>query len=65
MTAKPPAYRGYHIQYDPPPIPIRNADWQFHHDDYDGAEDSRDPRCGFAASEAECREQIDWIEDEL
>jgi hypothetical protein len=31
------SYRDWRITYDPPPIPVRNCDWQFWHDDYDGA----------------------------
>src|SRR5258708_28381816 len=30
-------YRRWAIHYDPPPIPTRNCDWHFEHDDYDGA----------------------------
>lgn len=62
-------YRGYHIYYDPPPIPVRTCDWHFVHDDYDGApndydEGPADHRCGSAASEQACREEIDALEDE-
>ena len=55
-------YRGYHIRFDPPPIPIREFDWQWHHDDFDGAPDGNDNRCGASASieaaEAAIDEQI-------
>jgi hypothetical protein len=52
-------YRGYVIVNDPPPIPSRDHDWQFAHEDYDGPEDNR---CGTApsleAAKAEIDEQI-------
>ena len=63
------AYRGWWITYDPPPIPVRTCDWQYWHDDYDGApmygdEGPADNRCGSAASEADARAEIDaWIEE--
>lgn len=63
-------YRGYNIRYDPPPIPIRTCDWQFEHEDYDGApmnfgEGPADHRSGFGPSAAACREMIDeMIADE-
>ena len=57
-------YKGYSILYDPPPIPLRNMGWQFYHDDYDGAPDSNDGRSGSGASIADCKEQIDEMEDE-
>lgn len=53
-------YRNYRIYYDPPPIPIRNCDWHFVHDDYD----LDDPRHGHCASAAECRREIDWLCEE-
>lgn len=55
-------YRGYRIEYDPKPIPAScGVDWSFVHQDYDGPEDRR---CGCAASESACREEIDMLEDE-
>ena len=30
-------YRGYLIERWPPPIPDRSHDWQWRHEDYDGA----------------------------
>lgn len=54
-------YRNWQITYDPPPIPVRNCDWQFWHEDYDGPEDNR---CGYAASLADAKAEIDAIEDE-
>lgn len=34
----------WHIYFEPPPIPCRNSDWHFYHDDYDGAPDANDNR---------------------
>jgi len=56
-------YRGYVITYDPPPIPDRRWDWQFQHEQFDGAEDSRDNRYGQAASLTDCFCAIDEVED--
>lgn len=36
---KPMVYRGWHISHDPPPIPLRDFDWQAHHRDYDAWND--------------------------
>lgn len=52
-------YRDFHIVYSPPPIPYRGSDWQYWHDDYDGAPDAHDNRYGHCASEAECHAEID------
>jgi hypothetical protein len=54
-------YRGYRIDYDPPPIPVRCCDWQFAHEDYDGPEDNR---CGHAPSLEAAKAEIDIIEDD-
>lgn len=56
-------YRGYTIYYDPPPIPIRDYDWHYEHDDYDGAEDAHDPRGGSTASVEDCKREIDNLEE--
>ena len=53
--------RGYHILYDPPPIPDRRWDWRFWHDDYDGAEDAHDHRAGYAPSLSEAKREIDEL----
>ena len=57
-------YRGYHIEYDPPPIPIRTSDWAWSHEGYDGPED---PRSGYSpsleAAKADIDEQIAEWED--
>ena len=54
-------YRGWQIQFDPPPIPIRNMDWHYVHENYDGP---GDPRYGHAESYQACLDAIDEIEDE-
>lgn len=57
-------YRGWHIAYDPPPIPTRNCDWHFWHDDYDGAPDANDSRYGYAPSLEAAKTEIDEREDD-
>lgn len=54
-------YRGFTIEYNPPPIPARCCDWQFWHDDYDGAGDANDNRCGSAGSLDDAKLEIDMI----
>jgi hypothetical protein len=55
-------YRGYHIEYDPPPIPDRRFDYGFSHVEYGGP---GDPRCGRARSVEEAKSEIDMLyEDE-
>ena len=57
------SYRGYVITYDPPPVPVREWDWHFVHEQFDGAPDAGDYRCGDAASLTDCMCEIDLIED--
>ncbi len=63
-------YRNYIIKYDPPPIPIRSCDWQFCHEDYDGAPNETggppaDHRSGFAPTLEDAKCLIDeMIDDE-
>lgn len=57
--AKTTTYRGYVINYAPPPIGSRACDYQFVHVDYDGPEDRR---CGFGPSKEACQLAIDEIE---
>lgn len=52
----------WHIYFEPPPIPCRNSDWHFYHDDYDGAPDANDCRAGHAESVEGCLREIDEIE---
>jgi hypothetical protein len=54
-------YRGFRIDYDPPPIPVRTCDWQFAHEDYDGPEDNR---CGHAESLEAAKAEIDFWHEE-
>ena len=61
-------YRGYVIS--PGPCYTPDSRWQFVHEDYDGAPNEpfgppADPRFGYAASPGGCRDEIDFIEDEL
>lgn len=58
-------YGPWRVYFDPPPIPTRNCDWHFYHDDYDGAPDSCDQRHGSAPSFAEALCECDRYEDEL
>jgi len=53
---EPVAYRGYIINHDQTPIPIRNHDWQFAHEEYDGPEDRR---IGSAGSLEDAKREID------
>lgn len=55
--------RHWHIEYVPKPIPDRRHDFDFWHDDYDGAPDSGDNRCGTAESVEDALEQIREIEN--
>lgn len=61
-------YRGYTIEYDPPPIGIRTCDYRFVHEDYDGTPDEDggvgDRRCGAASSVEAAKREIDMLEDE-
>ena len=52
---------GYTVQYNPPPIPMRNCDFQFAHTDYDGP---GDPRCGCGPDLETCLAKILEIEEE-
>ena len=49
----------WHIEHNPVPVPTRSCDWQYSHEDYDGAPDSGDDRCGFADSEQDAKDQIE------
>jgi hypothetical protein len=52
-------YGRWMICFAPPPIPTRKCDWQFVHDDYDGAPDAHDNRAGHAGSIAQAMAEID------
>ena len=51
---------GWRIDYNPKPIPDRNFDYDFSHDDHDGD----NGLCGNGASEEDCIEQIKEIDVE-
>lgn len=62
-------YRGWLIEYSPPPIPVRMFDWQYAHKDYDGTpnnpgEGPADHRCGATASLEAAKAEIDEYEAE-
>ena len=50
----------WHIAYDPPPIPTKAHDYQFHHEEYDGPEDRRS---GSSRTIEGCIELIKDIEE--
>ena len=52
-------YKGFIISHDPKPIPSRAFDWDYMHEDFDGAPDAEDNRCGNGASLQDCKDQID------
>lgn len=55
--------KGWHIFYDPKPIPTKKHDFTFYHDDYDGAEDGNDNRAGTGETLQDCIDQIEEIEN--
>lgn len=55
-------YGPWRIHYDPPPIPSRNCDWHWYHDDFDG---DGDRRYGSCASFADALNECDEMEDDL
>ena len=57
-------YRGYTISYWAKPVPTRAWDYDFSHEDYDGAPDSGDNRCGNARSLEQAKEFIDELIEE-
>jgi len=50
-------YRGFEIEYNPKPVSTHRYDWTYRHPDIENCG-------GFAASEAECRKDIDEMQDE-
>jgi len=57
-------YYEYIILHNPKPIPDRSSDWEFYHEDYDGAGDSGDRRGGTATSMQEAIDKIEEMEDD-
>lgn len=49
----------WRVYFDPAPIPASGMDWAYVHDDYDGAPDANDTRCGRAGSPEECLAEIE------
>lgn len=65
------SYRGWTFHYDPPPIPIRDFDWQAVHPNYDASWEGEEYgwidnglKCEARSIELLCRE-IDEKEEEL
>ena len=58
-------YGNWEITHNPKPVPMRGFDWDYCHRDFDGAPDSGDRRCGYAASATDAMKAIDEIEDEM
>jgi hypothetical protein len=56
-------YGKWDIYYDAKPIPTTACDWNFVHEDYDGAPDANDNRCGTGKDVADCLNQIRDMED--
>jgi len=52
---------GWHVEYNPKPIPNRNFDYDFWHDNYDGA-DGGNGLAGTSANENDVLQQIVEIE---
>ena len=61
MRSIPEILGDWTISYNPPPIPIRCHDYQFVHDNYDGA-DGGNGLCGTAPSVIDAIDQIREIE---
>ncbi len=53
-----PNYRDYYVERG-------EWGWTWAHEDYDGAPDSHDKRCGVAETQQECFDAIDELEEEL
>lgn len=70
MSASEIKFGPWTIHYDPPPIPVRNMDWSFTHEDYDasyeGPEDGwvSNGLGGRGASVEDCKAQIAEIEED-
>ena len=58
-------YGQWHIQPADWIRPHPSVDWDWWHDDYDGAEDANDHRCGSAADRDACIAAIhEWEDDQ-
>lgn len=56
-------HRGWRIYLNSEDLGIASFTYAFEHDDFDGAEDSNDTRCGHAATVDEAKTEIDEYED--
>jgi len=56
-------YRGYHIRHDFTAKPALRSPVTYAHQDYDGAPDSNDHRCGLAKTLPEAIRDIDELEE--
>ena len=55
-------YRGFNIVVNSHGYPA--PDYVWYAEDFDGADDSLDTRCGWASTVEECKREIDeWIEE--
>lgn len=54
-------YKDYQIVYRPKQIPTNDYDYDYGHDDYDGAPDAFDNRCGCCGSIEQCKKEIDLL----
>jgi hypothetical protein len=58
-------YGPWRISYEPKPIPTTACDYDWWHDDFDGAPDAGDSRCGTAGSPEACIAAIhEWEDDQ-
>lgn len=68
MAGKRIRYGQWTIEFDPPPIPVRDSDWNFAHDDYDASYEGEEDGYvdnglgGRASSIADAKAQIADIE---
>lgn len=52
-------YRKYRIYVSDSPF-----EYEYVHDDYDGADDANDNRCGYGRTVEDCKKEIDEREDD-
>tara|TARA_R110000868_G_scaffold236522_2_gene490553 strand:- start:497 stop:682 length:186 start_codon:yes stop_codon:yes gene_type:complete len=61
MTRAPIQFGKWRIYYAPKPY--HNLDWSYVHDDYDGAPDANDNRCGCSHDVDGCIQEIKEMEE--
>lgn len=70
IPSSPHRHGKWTIHYDPPPIPVRNCDWHFTHEDYDASYEGEEDGWvsnglgGHGASVEDCKVQIADIEED-